>query len=253
MNKPEDSGSRSVLRTGARLHQRRSLQEANAVSLQLSGNQLHQSTDPHGQVLRQLRQAQKLDPSSVATQACISLGQLYELETGGRRLFYSEALRTQAARRVASLLHSDWDAIVAGQIRPEPAGQAWSHRHSPLTGGQVIPLRPPPQTAHHSQSPDTAHPVTHPAPQGQDAHGRSQSLPPAGTRLLSTPTQPEAPVMVSPAHEEPSRTVTPSPSPDATPGRRHLVLRTLLGILFGLLVLVAARRAGLFTNVQLPL
>ena len=93
------------------LHQRRSLQDANEVSLNLSGNQLDPSQDPRGQRLRQIRKAQGLDPSSVATQACISLGQLYELETGGERLFYSTTLRDQAGRRVAQLLGEDWDAL----------------------------------------------------------------------------------------------------------------------------------------------
>ena len=54
------------------LHQRRSLQEANEVSLNLSGNQLDPSKDPRGQRLRQIRKALGLDPSSVATRACIS-------------------------------------------------------------------------------------------------------------------------------------------------------------------------------------
>jgi len=180
MSQQDDRSPRGLLRQGSRLHQRRSLQEANEISLELSGNQLHHSSDPHGQILRQLRQSLRLDPSKIATQACISLGQLYELETGGRHLFYSEALRHQAGRRVAQLLGSDWDAIVAGKVcvlhsapataRPAPAGG----------GAQVIDLHP------HTSSGSL--PRQNPNASTVQAAGPT-SLPPSGTALLNVPAQ----------------------------------------------------------------
>lgn len=250
MSKPEDSGSRGLLRSSSRLHQKRSLQEANAVSLQLSGNQLHQSTDPHGQVLRQLRQAMRLDPSSVATQACISLGQLYELETGGRRLFYSETLRHQAARRVARLLDSDWDAIVAGQVGVGPS--AVTAAASAMTRGKVIPLHAP--TAH---GPGIGTPLQ-PArkatpPDGQDAGTGSQSEPPAGTLLLARADPQEPSSADRLRSEEKAQTPRSGPLPARLSKPTHRVLKALLGVLFGLTLLAAALRTGLFGTVQLPL
>lgn len=121
MNLPEDTRPQRPASASTRLHQRRSLQEANEFSLQLSGNQLQHSSDPQGQRLRTIRKAQGLNPSEVATQACISLGQLYELETGGDRLFYSATLRQQAGRRVAQLLGTDWDQLAEEDPRPGPA------------------------------------------------------------------------------------------------------------------------------------
>lgn len=241
MNKSEDSGSRSLLRSSPKLHQRRSLQEANSVSLQLSGNQVQHSKDPHGQILRQLRQAQRLDPSIVATQACISLGQLYELETGGQRLFYSNALRQQAARRVARLLHSDWDAILAGKVHASQGAPAETPVTAPQATGQVIPLRPSIQLVHDSHASEVEHSVE-----------RSAAHPPAGTSLLSVPD-------VANLHDAPparthetiaaSTPAKPAAAPLPAPTRSHLLWRALLGVLFALAIAAAAWRAGLLGNV----
>lgn len=69
------------------------------------------STDVRGHNLRQLRLQRNLDPALLATQACISLRQLHQLETGEHSLFYSTGLRNQAGRRVAALLGARWDEL----------------------------------------------------------------------------------------------------------------------------------------------
>jgi transcriptional regulator with XRE-family HTH domain len=71
------------------------------------------SSDPCGQELRTLRMRQQWDPSALATRSCLSLAQLYELEMGGSSLFYSASLRLQAAKKVAALLGTNWDTILA--------------------------------------------------------------------------------------------------------------------------------------------
>jgi hypothetical protein len=71
------------------------------------------SDDPCGSVLRQLRTQQGLEAFVVASTACITTWQLYELETGKDSLFYTPGLRHKAAQRVASILGSDWDHILA--------------------------------------------------------------------------------------------------------------------------------------------
>lgn len=276
MNKPGDSGSGSLLRSSTRLHQRRSLQEANDVSQQLSGNQLHQSQDPHGQVLRQLRQSLQLDPSSVATQACISLGQLYELETGGRRLFYSETLRHQAARRVAGLLGSDWDAIVAGRVQPKAstAAAATATAAPAHTGGQVIALRPNVERAQPSsgiEAPTSL--VQTAAAKTATKAAPTQAHPPAGTSLLSTPDvgSPTDLNAASPSgafHDSIDASVTARPQsgktqvtataphppavPSTDPNRHHHAWRAVLGVLFVLALVAAAWRTGLIGG-KLPL
>ena len=68
-----------------------------------------------GQALRQLRLQQKRDPALLATQACISLRQLYQLENGDSSLFYSVGLRNQAGRRIAALLGACWDQLDTAQ------------------------------------------------------------------------------------------------------------------------------------------
>lgn len=67
--------------------------------------------DVRGQALRQLRMQKSWDAVSLATQACISLRQLYQLESGETSLFYSQSLRNQAGRRVAAILGARWDNL----------------------------------------------------------------------------------------------------------------------------------------------
>jgi len=85
--------------------------------------------DVRGQTLRLLRMQQNWDAASLATQACISLRQLYQLESGETTLFYSPSLRNQAGRRVTALLGAKWDEL--GQA-PSPA---------PTTGAQDKALK----------------------------------------------------------------------------------------------------------------
>ena len=70
------------------------------------------SPDPHGNVLRRIRLTHGVDPVALATAACISVSQYYQLESGETTLFHSTITRTISARRVATLLAADWDAIV---------------------------------------------------------------------------------------------------------------------------------------------
>ena len=89
------------------------------------------SDDPKGRVLREWRLQLCIDPSMLATQACMSLSQLYELEDGGQSRFYSESLRRQAARRVAGLLGLDWDQI------------GTDSQKKPVSMSNVVPLQRP--------------------------------------------------------------------------------------------------------------
>jgi len=75
--------------------------------------------DVRGQALRQLRMQKGWDAVSLATQACISLRQLYQLESGETTLFYSQSLRNQAGRRVAALLGTRWDELEP-TVQPSP-------------------------------------------------------------------------------------------------------------------------------------
>jgi transcriptional regulator with XRE-family HTH domain len=97
--------------------QTRTLQNANKSALEQLGHAMETAVDPKGRQLRELRLKLGIDPSLLATQACMSLSQLYELENGGHSLFYSDSLRRQAGRRVARLLGTDWDAMGDDQDR----------------------------------------------------------------------------------------------------------------------------------------
>lgn len=93
--------------------QTRPLSQANQEALLSLGNPSAPSSDPQGQCLRQIRLKQGKNPAELATQACISLAQLYELESGANTLFYAADFALQAKRRVARLLGEDWDTIAA--------------------------------------------------------------------------------------------------------------------------------------------
>ena len=94
--------------------QSRTLSQANQEALLLLGNVMQPSVDPHGQCLRQARQVQQRDPADLSTQACISLAQLYNIESGCSDLFYTPELAVQAKKRVARLLGKDWETIASG-------------------------------------------------------------------------------------------------------------------------------------------
>jgi len=128
----------------------RTLQNANKEALHLLGQALDTPGDPKGRVLRQLRLQMGIDPSILATQACMSLSQLYELEEGGISLFYSDSLRRQAGRRVAHLLGADWDGLA---LQEQDKPHATISNVVPLQRAGVlaatapiasIPVQPPP-------------------------------------------------------------------------------------------------------------
>ncbi|MEY3613408.1 MAG: hypothetical protein RJB14_3130 [Pseudomonadota bacterium] len=131
-----------VLKQVKSLCLQRKLLNANQHSQIFIGLQSEETDDPSGSVLRKLRIQQGLDPAVVATHACISVWQLYELETGKSTLFYTPVLRTRAAERVARFLQSDWTEICQGRVTAKSQTQVQqaataplqliaSHRHEP--------------------------------------------------------------------------------------------------------------------------
>lgn len=95
--------------------QSRPLSQANYEALLILGSGTEPSKDLHGQRLRQARISQQKNPADLATQACISLAQLYALESGSCDLFYTPQLALQAKRRIALLLGKDWDSLISGR------------------------------------------------------------------------------------------------------------------------------------------
>lgn len=98
-----------------------SLSAANAQARPDLFAQTAESQDPRGHHLRLLREQQNRAPAQLATQACLSLRQYQQLETGETSLFYCEGLRNQVGRRVAALLGADWDRL--GQPTPLDSSQ----------------------------------------------------------------------------------------------------------------------------------
>jgi hypothetical protein len=84
---------------------------SNQQSMTVLGNGAEKTWDAKGSVIRQGRLALKINPALLATQACISLAQLYDIETGLIRHFHSKRIMEQAARRVAQLLDLEWDCL----------------------------------------------------------------------------------------------------------------------------------------------
>ncbi len=101
----------SLLPGGRRPRQSTALLAANTRAQSEVGAGPETGQDNRGHALRMLRMQQQIDPAELATQACISLRQLFQLETGATSLFYSDGLRNQAGRRVASILGADWDRL----------------------------------------------------------------------------------------------------------------------------------------------
>lgn len=128
----------SLSRSSSRPGQNESLLHANRVSLSHMGACTDVSQDPKGRHLRQLRLHKEIDPAELATQACISLAQLYEIEQGLSSRFYSPALREQAARRVAKLLESDWDHL-GEMVLPDKPTQSIFERPWPLSVDPTLP------------------------------------------------------------------------------------------------------------------
>jgi hypothetical protein len=121
----------ALVRQGGAPGHTRTLQNANREALNHLGWPMDATGDPKGRVLRQLRLQLGIDPSLLATQACMSLSQLYELEDGGNSRFYSDSLRRQAGRRVARLLGTDWDRLETDE------------KHKGSGTSNVVPLQRP--------------------------------------------------------------------------------------------------------------
>lgn len=152
-----------------RLHHSSALLAANTrAQSEISDVPKTRSDDPRGQAMRQLREHLQLDAVLLATQACISLRQLYQLESGESSLFYNSALRDQAGRRVASLLGQSWETL--GQ-KPLPIGQD--------TAPKVVSL-------HSAQA--TAQPAENPAHAAHATSAAADEAPPIGLQREATET-----------------------------------------------------------------
>ncbi len=122
MNFGSDPGSHNLLARARRTEPQGALLAANTrAQTELTWTADPACQDVRGQTLRLLRMQQSIDPVVLATQACISLRQLHQLESGETSLFYSPGLRNQAGRRVATLLGANWDDL--GQTPPPSAHQ----------------------------------------------------------------------------------------------------------------------------------
>ncbi len=192
----------SLVRQGSTPGHVRTLQHANREALRQLGWSEEASSDAKGRVLRQLRLQLGLDPSLLATHACISLSQLYELEDGGHSRFYSASLRRQAGRRVATLLGVNWDQMVQ-----DDSG-------TPPSASNVVPLqRPtPPQVPATFVAPVASKaPSATPAPTLADPDAVASNDPLAVPMGLSTPASEtllvdkEPPQFVAPAEPVPAK------------------------------------------------
>lgn len=133
---PFENSRSKVLKQVRSLHIQRNLLQANKSTERFIGHQCPDTEDPCGRVLRRLRSQQGLDASVVASKACISVRQLYELETGKDSLFYTAGLRHKAAQRVAEFLGSNWSDILQGLVAVGPVISPKAHVHvlkTPLT------------------------------------------------------------------------------------------------------------------------
>ena len=72
-----------------------------------------------GELLREWRFSQNWDVVELAKRVNLSIGQIQQLETGGTSLFYSMAIRENAARKVAAMLGADLHSVI--RIDDEPA------------------------------------------------------------------------------------------------------------------------------------
>ncbi len=66
----------------------------------------------HGELLREWREAQKIDVCTLAGHANLSVAQIQQLESGGASLFYTASIKESAARKVATLLGGDPVAVI---------------------------------------------------------------------------------------------------------------------------------------------
>lgn len=126
---PIEGGRSTVLKQVKSLHIKRQLLQANKNLETFIGDQKTDTDDPFGRVLRRLRVQKGLEAFVVASKACITVWQLYELETGKDTLFYTPGLRHKAAQRVAEFLGTDWSEILLGRVivRAVPTPTAQLH------------------------------------------------------------------------------------------------------------------------------
>jgi transcriptional regulator with XRE-family HTH domain len=129
VERPFAPGHSRVLKPVRVRHIQRHLLLANKNMEKFIGQQSTDSDDPSGSVLRRLRTQKGLEAFVVASRACITVGQLYELETGKDSLFYTPGLRRKAAQRVATILGSDWDNILAGRVSTKALPSAAARLH----------------------------------------------------------------------------------------------------------------------------
>jgi len=113
---PTEAARSTVLKQVKSLHIKRHLSQANKNLETFIGDQNSDTDDPFGRVLRRLRIQKGLEASVVASQACITVWQLYELENGKNTLFYTPGLRIKAAQRVAESLGTNWSEILQGRV-----------------------------------------------------------------------------------------------------------------------------------------
>jgi hypothetical protein len=200
----------------------RTLQTANREALRHLGWPIDATVDPKGRQLRQLRLQLGIDPALLATHACMSLSQLYELEDGGNSRFYSDSLRRQAGRRVARLLGADWDQMLLDDRHPE----------SGLSN--VVPLQRPNTHTAAARHGDPIHSST---------EDRLSDLRPAATTPAVDPDAPVSMGLATPATE--TLVITPKSEVYAAhPG--HARKSAGGSPLLTLLVLVALGAAGVY-------
>lgn len=65
-----------------------------------------------GELLREWRVSQQCDVTALASRANLSVAQILQLESGGTTLFYTPAIKENAARKVANLLGGDPSSVI---------------------------------------------------------------------------------------------------------------------------------------------
>lgn len=90
---------------------RMALSEANATAAYVMQESDVVLADVRGVRLYNLRKESRFLRAELATAACISLRQLYQLETGQAYAFYSASHRDIAGRRVCAILGCSWDKL----------------------------------------------------------------------------------------------------------------------------------------------
>lgn len=160
--------------------QTHSLLSSNLDALSMLGHGTAVSADPKGQVLRQVRLSQGIDPSVLASQSCISLAQLYELEEGLDTRFYSPSLRQQAARKVSGILGLNWDEPNLGtSLHSFTRKVVQMQRPAAIVTRSVSASPAPAEPVHGFEAALVDHKAAHSEPK---FHGSEQSL----AVLLST-------------------------------------------------------------------